>query len=171
VCVCACVCACRRWLRSGGARGRAGGGGLATGGSAGVVRAAASPPSFLPGTSAFVCGCPRACVAVCVCACVYVAGRGGRQRRRVGRRFNEDDDEGSDIIVNHSGWSRPFSADHAEMAWSEQTQRDAARARHNRTYVRRTLSSIRQVDAQTHCSARRGLPGRLGFGWRGRGRW
>jgi hypothetical protein len=33
-------------------------------------------------------------------------------------------------------------AHHAEFAWSEQTQRDAARARHNRKYVRRTLSSL-----------------------------
>jgi hypothetical protein len=55
--------------------------------------------------------------------------------------FNEDNDDEPDIIVNHSGWSRPFSADHAELAWSEQTQRDAVRVRHNRKYFRRTLSS------------------------------
>jgi hypothetical protein len=65
-----------------------------------------------------------------------------------GWTFDEDDDEGSDITVNHSGWSRPFSADHAELAWSEQIQRDAARARHNRKYVRRSLSS--RSDKWTH---------------------
>jgi hypothetical protein len=70
--------------------------------------------------------------------------------------FNEDDDEGPDIIVIHSGWSRPFSADHAELAWSEQTQRDTARGRHNRKYMRRTLNP--RFDKWTHCSARRGLP-------------
>jgi hypothetical protein len=62
--------------------------------------------------------------------------------------FNEDDDEGPDIIVNHSGWSRPFSAYHAELAWSEQAQRDAALVRHDRKYVRRTLSSW--IDKWTH---------------------
>ena len=41
--------------------------------------------------------------------------------------FNEDDYDKPDIIVNHSGWSRPFLHVHAELAWSEQTQRDAAR--------------------------------------------
>jgi hypothetical protein len=50
--------------------------------------------------------------------------------------FNEHDDDELEIIMNHSGWSRPFSADHAVLAWSEQTQCDAARARHNRKYVR-----------------------------------
>jgi hypothetical protein len=31
--------------------------------------------------------------------------------------YNQDDYEGPDIIVNHSGWSRPFLADHAQLAW------------------------------------------------------
>jgi hypothetical protein len=54
--------------------------------------------------------------------------------------LNEDDDDEPDIIVNHSAWSRPFLADHAKSAWLEQTQRDAARARHIRKYVRGILS-------------------------------
>lgn len=62
--------------------------------------------------------------------------------------FDEDDVDERDIIVNHSGWSRPFMADHAELAWSEQTQLDAARARRNRKCVRRTLSS--HFDRWTH---------------------
>ena len=47
-----------------------------------------------------------------------------------------------------SGWSRPLLPDHAELAASEQVERDAARARRGGKPIRRVLSA--RFDKMTH---------------------
>ena len=56
--------------------------------------------------------------------------------------------------ASSSGWSRPMLPDHADLAATEQAQREAARARRGRRLIRRALSA--HFDPQTH--RRRGSP-------------
>jgi hypothetical protein len=56
---------------------------------------------------------------------------------------------GVGVGISGSGWSRPLLPDHAELAASEQAERDAARARRGgRPPIRQDLSS--QFDKRTH---------------------
>jgi hypothetical protein len=83
--------------------------------------------------------------------------------------YDEDEDDEPDIVVQFrtvrspersllQSHSRVVSTDHAELAASEQTQRDAAQARCNKKCVKRTLSSRFDKWTHRHIGAAPGAP-------------
>ena len=86
---------------------------------------------------------------------------GGSSAVRLAASYHQKALIGSDTVSamrlpvkGFSGWSRPMLPDHADLAATEQAQREAARARRGGKLIRRALSA--HFDPRTH--RRRGSP-------------